>query len=177
MGIDLTINGPKKKVKIELEDAEGGKYNLSLEGNISREKIVKVFEFMELLNIEQPNEGQTQTRPSERGPASVGARIWTVVETKLPYTNFTSSDVLELYEDQYNEPIKLSIISTYLSRYSERGRLVRNRHGKEWVYKLLRLSQPNPGGAIQAQTRPGLKLHDSISSFSDESDQFQSDYI
>ena len=125
--------GPgKKKFKIELEDAEGSKYNLSLEGNVTKDKIIKIVEFMDLLNLEAAQgEGVAVTRQ----PTSVGDKIWHLVEGKFPYGSFTSTDILELYEDQYNEPIKLSIISTYLSRYSERGRLVRNRQGKEWVYK------------------------------------------
>jgi hypothetical protein len=125
--------GPgKKKFKIELEDAEGSKYNLSLEGNVTKDKMVKIIEFMDLLNLEAQNgEGVAVARQ----PTSVGDKIWGLVESKFPYGSFTSTDILELYEDQYNEPIKLSIISTYLSRYSERGRLVRTRQGKEWVYK------------------------------------------
>lgn len=128
----------KKKFRIELEDAEGGKYNLSMEGNISREKILKIVEFMDLVNLEStaPNgQGEPVQRPR---PASVGDKIWGLVDGKFPYGTFTSSDILELYEDQYNEPIKLSIISTYLSRYSDRGRLVRNRQGKEWIYRSAR---------------------------------------
>src|SRR5574341_1501018 len=115
----------KKKFKIELEDAEGSKYNMSLEGNISKDKIIKIVEFMDLLNIESPNGHAEAVRPVS---GSVGDRIWTLVDSKFPYGSFTSSDILELYEDQYNEPIKLSIISTYLSRYAERGRLARTRH-------------------------------------------------
>ena len=46
------MNSGKKRFKIELEDAEGSKYNLSLEGNISKEKIMKIVEFMDLINIE-----------------------------------------------------------------------------------------------------------------------------
>ncbi len=124
----------RKKFRIELEDAEGSKYNLSLEGNISKDKIVKIMEFMDLLNME--GEAPRDTEMSK--PASVGDRIWALVDAKFPYGSFTSSDILELYEDSYNEPIKLSIISTYLSRYAERGRLVRTRQGKEWVYKTAR---------------------------------------
>jgi len=45
----------KKKIKIELEDADGGKYNLSLEGNMSKEKIMKVFELIEVLDIKGQN--------------------------------------------------------------------------------------------------------------------------
>ncbi|MEM2139598.1 MAG: hypothetical protein QXJ74_03270 [Nitrososphaera sp.] len=141
----------RKKFRIELEDAEGSKYNLSLEGNISKDKIVKIMEFMDLLNME----GEVPRDVEISKPASVGDRIWALVDAKFPYGSFTSSDILELYEDSYNEPIKLSIISTYLSRYAERGRLVRTRQGKEWVYKTTR--QP-AAGRVPEQVSPSASL-------------------
>ncbi len=141
----------RKKFRIELEDAEGSKYNLSLEGNISKEKVVKIMEFMDLLNIE----GDAPREVGIERHASVGDRIWALLEAKFPYGSFTSSDILELYEDSYNEPIKLSIISTYLSRYAERGRLVRARQGKEWVYKTARQSA---AARAPAQVSPSTSL-------------------
>jgi hypothetical protein len=143
------MSSGKRKFKIELEDAEGSKYNLSLEGNVSKEKIMKIVEFMDLLNIESNANSEILTRTS----GSVGDRIWSLVEGKFPYGGFTSTDILELYEDQYNEPIKLSIISTYLSRYSERGRLARNRQGKEWVYKTTRQQQAQSSPATPLDLR------------------------
>jgi hypothetical protein len=145
------LSSGKRKFKIELEDAEGSKYNLSLEGNVSKEKIMKIVEFMDLLNIESNGNGEGETL--SRTPASVGDRIWSLVEVKFPYGGFTSTDILELYEDQYNEPIKLSIISTYLSRYSDRGRLVRNRQGKEWVYRITRQQQAQPSPSTSLDLR------------------------
>ena len=136
--------GGKRRFRIELEDAEGSKYNLSLEGNVSKEKIAKILEFMDLLNIE--SEAPRMMQAPRPPAASVGDRIWAIVE-KFPYGNFTSSDILELYEDTYNEPVKLSIISTYLSRFSERGRLTRIRNGKEWVYRATRAA----GSQLQVQ--------------------------
>ncbi|HEX7032769.1 MAG TPA: hypothetical protein VF172_07210 [Nitrososphaera sp.] len=148
----------KKRFKIELEDAEGSKYNLSLEGNVSKEKIMKIVEFMELLNIESGsnNNGENEifTDRRQSSPVSVGDRIWSLVEGKFPYGSFTSTDILELYEDQFNEPIKLSIISTYLSRYSDRGRLVRTRQGKEWVYKIARQQAVQPAPSASPDLRP-----------------------
>ena len=41
------MSSPKKKIKIELEDNEGDKYNLSLEGKFSKEKMMRVFELIE----------------------------------------------------------------------------------------------------------------------------------
>jgi hypothetical protein len=147
------MSSGKKRFKIELEDAEGSKYNLSLEGNISKEKIMKIVEFMDLLNIESNGNSESETYSNNRStPASVGDRIWSLIEGKFPYGGFTSTDILELYEDQYNEPIKLSIISTYLSRYSERSRLARTRQGKEWIYKMTRQQstqpQPSPSASL-----------------------------
>lgn len=146
--------GPgKRKFKIELEDAEGSKYNLSLEGNVSKDKIMKIVEFMDLLNIESNGNGEGGTFTA-KASASVGERIWSLVEGKFPYGGFTSTDILELYEDQYNEPIKLSIISTYLSRYSDRGRLARNRQGKEWIYKITIQQQAQPSPSASLDLRP-----------------------
>jgi hypothetical protein len=150
------MSSGKKRFKIELEDAEGSKYNLSLEGNISKDKIMKIVEFMDLLNVESNANSESGSYDNNRStPASVGDRLWSLIESKFPYGGFTSTDILELYEDQYNEPIKLSIISTYLSRYSERGRLARTRQGKEWIYKMTRQQSMQP----QSSPSASLGLH------------------
>lgn len=108
---------------------------------------------MDLLNIESDDSPRVHAglaEASEQRPAaSVGDRIWNIVQTKFPFAKFTSSDVLEMYEDHYNEPIKLSIISTYLSRYSERGRLARVRQGKEWTYRV-----GSPAQQVQPRLSP-----------------------
>ena len=44
------MNLGKKKIKIEMEDEEGGRYNLSLEGSISKTKILKLYEFMSMMD-------------------------------------------------------------------------------------------------------------------------------
>ena len=82
----------KKKIRIDLEDAEGAKYNFSLEGNVTREKMLKIFELMDLMNIEENQEGSSILD-------SVGAKIWNIVDKHFPLGKFTSSTVLEKYED------------------------------------------------------------------------------
>ena len=54
-------------------------------------------------------------------------------------TTFTSTMLLEKYEDEYNTPIKLSIISTYLARFSNKKKIFRSKIGREWNYKLNKL--------------------------------------
>ena len=118
-----------KKIRIQLDDGEGGKYSLSVEGNVTREKIIKVFELMDLLDMEKV-EGEANLN-------SVGSKIWNLVENKFSFGDFTSSELLEAYEDEFNEPVKLSVISTYLSRYTDRGALERKRSSREWQYRKM----------------------------------------
>ncbi len=123
----------RKKIRIDLEDADGAKYNFSLEGNVTRDKMLKIFELMDLMNIEQQEESPQLD--------SVGSKIWHLVDKNFPMGKFTSSQVLEKYEDEYGEPTKLSIISTYLSRFTTKGKIVRERQGREWVYQIIKLTQ------------------------------------
>jgi len=123
----------RKRIRIDLEDSDGAKYNFSLEGNVTREKMLKIFELMNLMNIEEP-EAATQLD-------SVGAKIWNVIDKNFPIGKFTSSMILEKYEDEYEEPIKLSVISTYLSRFAIKGRVAREKQGKEWAYQILKIAQ------------------------------------
>ncbi|GBF24426.1 hypothetical protein MnTg01_00765 [archaeon MnTg01] len=123
----------RKRIRIDIEDDDGANFNLNLSGNITREKVLKAFEFLDLMNIEDtPNSPQID---------SVGAKIWNIVDKFFPLGKFTSSVILENYEDEYNEPIKLSIISTYLSRFTEKGRIERARTGREWTYQTIKISQ------------------------------------
>jgi hypothetical protein len=123
----------RKRIRIDLEDSEGAKYNFSLEGNVTREKMLKIFELMNLMNIEEP---ETSAQLD-----SIGAKIWNVIDKNFPIGKFTSSMILEKYEDQYEEPIKLSVISTYLSRFAVKGKVVREKQGKEWTYQILKITQ------------------------------------
>src|SRR5829696_1258001 len=143
------LSSGKRKIKIEFEDAEGSKYNLSLDGDISKNQILKVYELMESLNTLDGGQFEENSASDAKGigkangrsgesPSSVGSKIWYVVENKFPSSTFTSSDVQEMYEEEYKESIRLDAIATYLSRYVNKSKLVRNRKGgKEWVYKIV----------------------------------------
>ena len=36
-----------------MEDADGARYDIKLEGNVTRNKVLKIFEMMDLMNIEE----------------------------------------------------------------------------------------------------------------------------
>ena len=123
----------QKRIRINLEDQEGAKYKFDIEGNVTKDKVLKLFELMDLMNIEDE-----QNTPDLD---SVGGKIWNIVENSFPTGKFTSSNILEKYEDEYNEPIKLSVVSTYLARFSSRNRIQRTRVGREWSYQIIRIAQ------------------------------------
>ncbi len=123
-----------KRIRIGMEDSDGAKYDIKLEGNVTREKVLKIFEMMDLMNIEEE-------QPETTNMDSIGSKIWFIVDKFFPMDKFTSTNILEKYEDEFNEPIKLSIISTYLSRFSSKGRVDRSRTGREWTYQTIKIGQ------------------------------------
>ena len=137
------MSSKKKKIKIELEDDEGGKYNLSLEGNFSKEKILQVIELMELVRSDSTGAIINNSPQENNRTLSVDSKIWNIIEQSFYYNTFTSSDVVNIYNKKYNETIKLSIISTYLARYVTKGKLNRTKRLREYVYDLVRTSSTN----------------------------------
>ncbi len=120
-----------KRLRINIEDSDGARYDIKLDGNINRQKVLRLFEIMDLVDIEEG--------PKAPKLDSINAKIWHIVDKYYPMGKFTSSTILEKYEDEYNEPIKLSVISTYLSRFSIRGKVQRNKTGREWTYQAPRI--------------------------------------
>ncbi len=116
-----------------MEDADGAKYDIKLEGNVTRDKVLKIFEMMDLMNIEQS--------PETPNLDSIGGKIWNIIDKHFPVGKFTSNEILEKYEDEYEEPIKLSVISTYLSRFTSKGKIERSKKGREWAYQTIKLTQ------------------------------------
>jgi len=125
----------QKRIRIDVQDKDGAKYDFKIEGNVTKEKVLKIFELMDLINIEEDQAPNLD---------SVGGKIWNVIGSSFPAGRFTSSEVLEKYEDEYNEPIKLSVISTYLARFASRNRIERTRTGREWSYQIIRIAQKHP---------------------------------
>jgi hypothetical protein len=168
----------KKKIKIELEDDDGGKYNLSLEGNLSKDKIQKVLQLVESLNISK-EEINTSIKPNYNSNNivtknidknihslnSIESRIWALIENNFAFSSFTSSNVVESYESVYSEQLQLSMVSTYLSRYVGKNKLMRIKRGKEWVYKLIKISKDVNSNLnsqdVESQTTHLLNSHDS----------------
>ena len=124
-----------KRIRIDVKDKDGAKYDFKIEGNVTRDKVLKIFELIDLINIEETGDAAK--------PGSVGGKIWHIVDKYYPTGHFTSSEILERYEDEYNEPIKLSVISTYLSRFTSKNKVERAKKGREWAYQATRIPNLN----------------------------------
>ena len=123
----------RKRIKIELEDDEGTKYTLALEGTVSRDKLMKAMDMLEVMDV-----------PLEHSPRSPDqgtffGKVQTLLETTFAAGDFSSSDVAREFEDKYGQPVKLSTISTYLARLADRQHIKRERFGNSWVYRRVYL--------------------------------------
>lgn len=122
-----------KRIKIELEDDEGTKYTLALEGTVSRDKLMKAMDMLEVMDV--PLE-HSRKAPDE---GTFFGKVQTVLETTFAAGDFSSSDVARELEDKYNQPVKLSTISTYLARLADKDYIKRERFGNSWVYRRVYL--------------------------------------
>jgi len=123
----------RKRIKIELEDEEGTRFTLALEGAVSRDKLMKAMDMLEIMDVPLEN----SHRPPEQG--TFFGKVQTLLETTFAAGEFSSSDVAREFEDKYSQPVKLSTISTYLARLADKQYIKRERFGNSWVYRRVYL--------------------------------------
>ena len=122
-----------RKIKIELQDDEGTKYTLALEGAVSREKLMKAMDMLEVMDVPM----ERSHRPPDEW--TFFGKVQTLLETAFAAGDFSSSDVAREFEEKYSQPVKLSTISTYLARLVDKQYIRRERFGNSWVYRRVYL--------------------------------------
>jgi hypothetical protein len=123
----------RKRIKIELEDEEGTKYTLALEGAVSRDKVMKAMDMLEVMDVPM----ERSHRPPDEG--TFFGKVQTLLETTFATGDFSSSDVARELEEKYSHPVKLSTVSTYLARLADKQYIKRERFGNSWVYRRVYL--------------------------------------
>lgn len=122
------------RVKIDVFDKEGNKISISLEGNITRKKVLHVLDLIELLN------GTSSTELVNAKPGTTKYdKLQLLIEREFPIGWFLSEQIHVAYEDAYIEPIGISTVSTYLSRLTKRGLLLRKGSRGKRMYRINRL--------------------------------------
>jgi len=125
---------PAKKMRVEVFDGTGNRYTITFEGQVTREKALRLLDLVELLG------GMPGVNPEGNPPLSTLSKIdklLFLVEKHFPIIWFSSRDVQLMYEQESKEPITLSTVSTYLSRLTERGVLTKSGNSNNWRYRVV----------------------------------------
>jgi hypothetical protein len=125
---------PAKKMRVEVFDGGGNRYTLTFEGQVTREKALRLLDMVELLG---GMPGVSQAESQTISDLSKQNKVRLLVERDFPIVWFSSTDVQSLYEKEFKEPISLSMISTYLSRMADRGILFKNSASNKKRYRII----------------------------------------
>jgi hypothetical protein len=128
---------PARKMRVELFDSEGNRYTIAFEGQITRDKALRLLDLVELLGG-VPSEGTTSGTGSTlaNNPLSRFEKVRLVIQKSFPLVWFSSKDIQSVYEQELKEPIGLSTVSTYLARMANRGLLLRTEGSNNLKYKV-----------------------------------------
>lgn len=138
---------PAKKLKMEIFDAEGNRYTVSCEGHISRERILHLLDLVELLGGAPPEDSSEWRRTSY--DYSKFDKVCSLVKQSFSIGWFSSKDALRICEQELNEPLSLSTVSTYLARMADRGFLIRKGSSNNRRYKVLTVLYNNQADVVK----------------------------
>jgi hypothetical protein len=132
---------PAKKMRVEVFDETGNRYTVTFEGQVSREKALRLIDIVELLG------GMPGMNAGAAGPVadlSKVGKIRMIFEKHFPIVWFSAKDVQVVYEQELKEPIGLSTVATYLARMAERGILTKTSASNSVRYRLLTRATSSP---------------------------------
>jgi hypothetical protein len=141
---------PARKIRVELFDSDGNRYTIAFEGQVTRDKALRLLDLVELLGG-VPGEGPS-VNASPAMPNRVLSRfekVQLVIQKNFPLIWFSSKDIQSVYEQELKEPVSLSTISTYLSRMTAKGLLLRTGGPNSLKYKTA----PNISPAIKQRIK------------------------
>ena len=129
---------PARKMRVELFDSEGNRYTIAFEGQVTRDKALRLLDLVELLGG-MPGEGATSGAGNVLTSNSLSRfeKVRMVLQKSFPLVWFSSKDVQTVYEQELKEPISLSTVSTYLARMTNRGLLLRAGESHNLKYKIV----------------------------------------
>ena len=138
-GVNLV---PARKIRVELFDSDGNRYTIAFEGQVTRDKALRLLDLVELLGG-APGEGSTvgEGASLQNRVLSRFEKVQLVIQKSFPLIWFSSKDIQSVYEQELNEPVSLSTVSTYLSRMTSKGILLRTGGPNNLKYKTSSISQ------------------------------------
>jgi hypothetical protein len=128
---------PARKIRVELFDSDGNRYTIAFEGQVTRDKALRLLDLVELLGGGMPGEGSSSgaraTIPNSS--VSIFEKVYLVIQKNFPLVWFSSKDIQSIYEQELKQPISLSTVSTYLSRMANKGALLKTGSQNSLKYK------------------------------------------
>jgi len=125
---------PARKMRVEIFNGNGERYAITFEGQVTREKALRLLDLVELLGGMPPGNPLWNRPISE---VSKIDKIRLVVEKSFPIGWFSSRNIQSAYEEEFREPISLSTVSTYLSRMADHGTLAKNGTPNRRRYRVM----------------------------------------
>jgi hypothetical protein len=124
---------PTKKMRVEIFN-DGDRYTITFEGQVTRDKALRLLDLVELLGG-MPTVNSESGRPVSETPKIEKVRL--AAEKNFPVGWFSSKDLQSAYEGQFNEPVRLSTVSTYLSRLADRGFFIKKGASNQMRYRIM----------------------------------------
>jgi len=124
---------PARKMRVEVFDEAGNRYTITLEGRVTRENALRILDMVELLGGMRGETPDTEYA----GARSKFDRVRLLVERHFPLVWFSAKDAASLYRKETGDQASLSTVSTYLSRLSRRGVLLRRKDSNKVLYRLM----------------------------------------
>jgi hypothetical protein len=123
-------------MRVELFDSDGNRYTIAFEGQVTRDKALRLLDLVELLGG-SPGENPitTSSTPIANRSLSRFEKVQLVIQKNYPLIWFSSKEIQLTYEQELKEPVALSTISTYLSRRAVKGLLMRTGGRNSLKYK------------------------------------------
>lgn len=131
---------PARKMRVEVFDGSGNKYTVTFDGQVTRDKALRLLDIIELLGG-MPSVNPSLTEKISELPKLEKMRL--IVEKHFPIIWFSSKDVQSVYEQELKEPVALSMVSTYLSRMTKRGILIKTGFSNSKRYRLVTQQAPS----------------------------------
>ena len=130
-------------MRVELFDSEGNRYTVAFEGQITRDKALRLLDLVELLGgMPGENPNSVVGNSSTINVSSRFEKVRSVIQKSFPLVWFSSKDVQSVYENELKEPVGLSTVSTYLSRMASKGLLLRTGGPNNLKYKIMTSTTP-----------------------------------
>jgi hypothetical protein len=126
---------PARKMRVELFDGEGNRYTVAFEGQITRDKALRLLDLVELLGGMPDGASSAVAGVSADKSFSRFEKVRSVIQKSFPLVWFSSRDIQSAYEQELKEPVSLSTVSTYLARMANRGLLLRAGENNNMKYK------------------------------------------